>query len=87
MQAVTVAEAQRELPHLMELVNAGEDVVITRQGIPVARLVQTKPQPEEKGDLKCALAELADMRANQAMTPSSVELIREMREGQPGQPG
>ena len=65
----------------MELVNAGEDVVITRQGIPVARLVQTKPQPEEKGDLKRALAELADMRTNQAMTPSSVDLIREMREG------
>lgn len=81
MQAVTVAEAQRELPNLVELVKAGEDVIITRQGIPIARLVQTKPQYEEMSDLKRALAELADMRINQAMTPSSVELIREMREG------
>lgn len=81
MQAVTVAEAQRELPNLVELVKSGEDVVITRQGIPIAWLVQTQPQHGETSDLKQALAELADMRANQAMTPSSVELIREMREG------
>ncbi|MFA7243073.1 MAG: type II toxin-antitoxin system prevent-host-death family antitoxin [Sulfuricellaceae bacterium] len=67
MQAVTVAEAQRELPNLMELVKAGEDVIITRQGMPIARLVQTKPQHEEISDLKRALAELADMRINQAL--------------------
>ncbi|MDE0071343.1 MAG: type II toxin-antitoxin system prevent-host-death family antitoxin [Caldilineaceae bacterium] len=39
MQEVNVEEAQNQLPQLLTRVEAGEEVVITREGEPVARLV------------------------------------------------
>lgn len=40
MSMVSVDEARAELPHLLERVEAGEEVVIARKGKPVARLVR-----------------------------------------------
>jgi prevent-host-death family protein len=39
MTVVTLAEAQAQLPELIEKLSQGEDVVITRDNQPVARLV------------------------------------------------
>ena len=43
MQEVNVHEAQTQLPLLLTQVEAGEEIVITRNGKPVARLVDCQP--------------------------------------------
>ena len=42
MQEVSVQEAQTQLPLLLTQVEAGEEIVITRNGKPVARLVDCR---------------------------------------------
>ena len=44
MPFVNVQEAQDQLPHLLTQVEAGEEVVITRNGKPIARLVECRPR-------------------------------------------
>jgi prevent-host-death family protein len=49
MPAVTIQEAKAHLPRILERVERGETIVITRHGKAVARLVPaapTTPQPE-----------------------------------------
>ena len=43
MQVVNVHEAQNDLPRLLAQVEAGEEIVIARNGKPVARLVGCQP--------------------------------------------
>jgi prevent-host-death family protein len=43
MEEVDACEAEKHLPHLVERVRRGASVVITRHGVPVARLV---PAPD-----------------------------------------
>jgi len=45
MSIVTIEEAQAKLPELIEQLSPGEEIVITRNARPVAKLVG---QPEEK---------------------------------------
>jgi len=48
MPTVTIEEAQAKLPELIEQLSPGEELVITRDAHPVARLVSHasgKPQP------------------------------------------
>ncbi len=49
MVQVNVREAKAQLSRLLKLVEAGEEVVIARNGVPVAQLVampkKRKPQP------------------------------------------
>ncbi|WP_137181016.1 type II toxin-antitoxin system Phd/YefM family antitoxin [Roseomonas sp. AR75] len=45
MDGVTLREASETLPELVARVEQGEDVVILRDGVPVARLVREAPQP------------------------------------------
>ncbi|MDE0065669.1 MAG: type II toxin-antitoxin system Phd/YefM family antitoxin [Acidimicrobiaceae bacterium] len=50
MVAVGVHEAKTTLSKLIQKANAGEEVVITKAGTPVARLVSVAPQgPRELG--------------------------------------
>jgi prevent-host-death family protein len=47
MQTVSIAEAKARLSILLDAVQAGEEVVITRRGQPVARLQAERPvQPD-----------------------------------------
>jgi prevent-host-death family protein len=55
MQSITLAEATAQLSELMDRVEAGEEVVITRHGRPVARLSPVVP-PRKPIDVE-ALAE------------------------------
>jgi antitoxin (DNA-binding transcriptional repressor) of toxin-antitoxin stability system len=43
MDGVSLREAGEQLPALIERVERGEDVVILRDGVPVARLVREMP--------------------------------------------
>ena len=56
MSTVSVHEAKTHLSRLLQQVEAGEEVVITRAGEPVARLVGVGPRlPREPGRLKHAI--------------------------------
>jgi prevent-host-death family protein len=74
MVTVSVANAKAHLSELLNKVEAGEDVVITRHGRPVAQ-VSAVLQP------KLPLRSLAAFRAT--MPPSrvsSADLLRQMRD-------
>ena len=45
MQTVTIAQAKDQLSSLIHAVESGEEVVLTRHGKPVARLVAEQPVP------------------------------------------
>ena len=78
MATVSVAEAKAKLSELLDKVEAGEEIVITRHGKPVAKLTATV-QP--KKPLRDLLPELAEFRAKMPpLRKSSAELIREMRD-------
>jgi antitoxin (DNA-binding transcriptional repressor) of toxin-antitoxin stability system len=49
MDGVTLREASETLPELVARVEKGEDVVILRDGVPVARLVREVPAPAAPG--------------------------------------
>ncbi|MBV8897602.1 MAG: type II toxin-antitoxin system prevent-host-death family antitoxin [Acidobacteriaceae bacterium] len=44
----TVAEAKNKLPALIKQAEAGEQVIITRRGVPVAEIVQKKKDVRPK---------------------------------------
>lgn len=73
--SVGVFEAKTTLSALLERVAAGEEVVITRRGVPVARLVP--PGASEAGEL---IAALASIRSRSKTGPESMrDLIDEGR--------
>ncbi len=77
MDAVTLAEAKARLSELLDRVEAGESIDITRRGKPVARLT-TVATP-------CRRIDAARLRAVTATMPrqteSAVGLVRSMRDG------
>lgn len=48
MDSVSVYNAKTHLSRLLDAVEAGEEVVITRNGRAVARLVQAEPRPRRR---------------------------------------
>lgn len=74
MSTVTLAEAKTHLSHLLDQVESGEEVVITRRGQPIARIL-----PVDKP--KQALKPLAAFRSSMPRwRKSSTELLAEARE-------
>jgi len=71
MKTATVADAKSHLSALIADVEAGEGVVITRRGIPVARLV---PEP------RSGRFDWSELRDWVAATPTSGLSVSEMRE-------
>lgn len=58
MTIVNVHEAKTHLSKLLERMEAGEEIVIARAGVPVARLLPVEPLAERKpGRLKWRLPE------------------------------
>ena len=78
MDSVSLAEAKAQLSAIIDRVEAGEEVTITRHGKPVARLSAVQ-QP--KRPFKEFAEELAAFRATMPkLRKSSAQLIREMRD-------
>lgn len=73
MQIVTLTEAQTELDRLLTLVEAGEEITITRNGRAVARMITHKTVTQ--------LPSLAEFRAAQPeqLEPAG-EFIRRVRD-------
>ncbi len=63
MKVVNVHEAKTHLSRLLERVDAGEEIVIARNGKPVARLVAVVAEPRRPGRLKGRLHIGADFDA------------------------
>jgi len=60
MQFVGSYEAKTHLPQLLDRVARGEEIVITRNGRPVARLV---PEPAtEEADVRAVIARVREFR-------------------------
>ncbi len=80
MRTVSVAQAKAQLPSLLQAAEAGEQVIITRHGKPVAEVRGVRGfdiDPNDPHGLKW----LAERRANRTpMRQSAADLIREMRE-------
>ena len=80
MGAFSIAEAKAQLSAIIEMVENGEPVIITKRGIPVVKIVpvnavRMKPKPDfEK--LRAFRATLTPMKE------SAVDAIRRMRDGE-----
>jgi prevent-host-death family protein len=76
MREVQASEAKTHLPRLLDDVERGETIVITRHGRPIARLV-----PDEDQRRARARAAVAEIRAaRKGMGPISVEELLSMRD-------
>ena len=74
MSTVTLAEAKAHFSHLLDQVETGEEIIITRRGQPVARI---SPILKPKQPVKS----LAQFRSQMPRwRKSSAELLREMRD-------
>ena len=63
MTTVSIEEAQAKLPELIQRLKPGEEVLITRQQQPVAKLVGQQPTtrgPRQPGSAKGKLSILAE---------------------------
>jgi prevent-host-death family protein len=77
MRMVGLAEAKAGLSALLDAVEAGEEVVITRRGQPVARVVREHPQSWPSHDWPARLRALHGDQPQPA--GSAVELLRKLR--------
>ncbi len=79
MRQVSVAEAKAKLSEIIQAVEAGEDIRITRHGSPVVRLVSEHAQPRKSIDIE-------RLRRWRAETPpsaiSAVDLVRADRDAE-----
>ncbi len=78
MRMVGLAEAKAGLSALLDAVEAGEEVVITRRGQPVARVVREHPSANPASDWPERLRALHGGQPEPA--GSAVELLRELRD-------
>ena len=82
----TLSQSQADLPRLVELASQGEDVVITVEGKPKAKLTRAESangQHLSEQELQTWLAELAELRARLSTGkagPTAEQLIAEDRE-------
>ena len=56
MRSLNVAQAKAQLSALLDALESGEDVEITRRGVPVARLIRAAERPTADFDLETFLA-------------------------------
>lgn len=76
MNAINVAEGKARFSELIARAEAGEEVIVSRRGKPVVRLVAVEA-PQEKFDLEAIWAEVQKMPMSNV---DSVNIIREMRD-------
>ena len=74
MRTLSVAQAKAQLSALLDAVESGEDVEITRRGVPVARLTRAAERPAAGFDLDAFLAATTNQSMHQG---SAVSTLRE----------
>jgi len=63
---ISVTNAKAQLTELVRRAEAGEEIVLTRRGVPVARLTATAPEKRDKGDLLAFLERISKQGAAMA---------------------
>jgi prevent-host-death family protein len=80
MRSVSVAKAKEQLPGLLAAANAGETIVVTKHGRPIAEIVA--PQSHDRN---LSAADIAWLRGQRITTSDpaldSAALIRALRDG------
>jgi antitoxin (DNA-binding transcriptional repressor) of toxin-antitoxin stability system len=79
---MSLADAKAFLSAAVDSVVAGEEIVITRRGRPVVRIVRENEQP--RGNAAALLKEMKKFVLAQPLPPqaeSAVKLVRRMRDG------
>lgn len=79
MRTLSVAQAKAQLSALLDAVESGEDVEITRRGVPVARLTRAAERPGAGFDLDAFLAATTNQPLHNGMDAPA--LREELREG------
>jgi prevent-host-death family protein len=78
MESVGSYEAKTHLPALLERVAKGEEFVITKHGVPIARLVPV--DQDQQRDVRSVIEELKQFRKGHTLGGLSVrEMINEGR--------
>jgi len=75
MRSLKVAQAKAHLSALLDAVESGEEVEITRRGVPVARLTRAQLHPQRDFDLTAFLS--STTRQTMHDSPHAVEQLRE----------
>ena len=79
MISVTIPEAKSRLIELIDQVNAGEEVVILRRGLPVARLMPGTPKSRlTQHSLAAASVEVDDTDAFKQSSESAETIFDEL---------
>lgn len=83
MKHVGMFEAKTHLSRLIDKVEKGEEVVITRHGKPVAKLVraETKLTPEQIKERRDAIASLREIGRRLNLRLTHEEIKRSIEEG------
>jgi prevent-host-death family protein len=83
MKHVGIFEAKTHLSSLVDEVEKGGEVIITRHGKPVAKLVRTEERhtPEKIAQRRKALAELREMARQRGLRASHEEIKSWIEEG------
>jgi prevent-host-death family protein len=77
MRTIGAYEAKTHLPRLLDEVAAGDEIVITKHGVPVAVLIPARPSA---GSIEDAIASLRAFRARHPLGDVTIrELIDEGR--------
>lgn len=80
MRTLTLAETKSHLSAVVDQVVAGEEIVITRRGRPVARIIPERAQPTP--DFASIVAELRDfVQAQPLQLRPAADVVREARDG------
>ncbi len=79
MRSLNVAQAKAQLSDLLVAVESGEDVEITRRGIPVALLTRAAEQPSAGFDLEAFLAATRAQPLHKGIDAAA--LLQDLREG------
>jgi prevent-host-death family protein len=78
MQTVGSYEAKTHLPALLDRVTKGEEITITRHGVPVAKLVPVDSSNQR--DVRAVIEELKKFAKGRTLAPYTIrELIEEGR--------
>jgi len=79
VHSIGTFEAKNKLSHLLDLVEAGEEIIITRNGKPVAKLIAAEIKTDRKRARE-AVRKIREMRKGQSLGGLSIkELVNEGR--------
>ena len=79
MRAMTLADTKAQLSAVVDRVVAGEEVVITRRGKPVARIVAERPAPTYAASVLIKEVK-AFVMSQRPLKTSAVNVVRELRD-------